>query len=181
MRQSAKSILQFEYNGLRKIISGGQIGSDLGGLIAAQEYKLETGGTAPQGWKTCLGPKPELAKFNLCEHTSSDYKPRTRQNILDADATLIISSKVNSPGTVLTISLCKKLNKPYLLISNFSELPKSTNEVTAFIMYNQVSTLNVAGNRDARENSLHYTATITILRQVFKNLENKKLLIKKTS
>ncbi|KKL28978.1 hypothetical protein LCGC14_2369790, partial [marine sediment metagenome] len=75
---------------LLKVISGGQTGADQGGLEAGKELGLETGGTAPLGWKTEDGPQPELLKgFGLRECTQPGYPVRTRRNVLTSDGTVI--------------------------------------------------------------------------------------------
>lgn len=108
-----------------KIISGGQTGADLAGLWAASFLGLQTGGTAPKGFKTLLGSKPSLASFGLVEHESADYQPRTVQNIKDADVTLVFARQLASPGTKLTISQATKLKKPVLLIPDARPLNES--------------------------------------------------------
>ena len=79
---------------ITKIIAGGESGADTGGLRAARDMDVLTGGTAPRGWRICLpdgsdGSDPELGtKFGLVEHDSYDYPPRTRQNVTDSDGTV---------------------------------------------------------------------------------------------
>jgi len=54
-----------------RIISGGQTGADLGGLVGARRIGIETGGTAPRGYKTEKGSQVDALKaFGLIEHTS---------------------------------------------------------------------------------------------------------------
>ncbi|HME98544.1 MAG TPA: putative molybdenum carrier protein, partial [Terriglobia bacterium] len=53
---------------MKKIISGGQTGADMGGLLAARELGIETGGMAPKGWLTENGPEEVLLRsFGLSE------------------------------------------------------------------------------------------------------------------
>jgi hypothetical protein len=60
---------------LRKVISGGQTGVDQAFLRAAWRACLETGGTAPKGWRTDKGPNPGLAQYGLKEHWFSNAYP----------------------------------------------------------------------------------------------------------
>jgi hypothetical protein len=53
---------------LTKIISGGQTGSDQGGLEAGQKLGLETGGWIPKGWLTEIGANPELKIWTYRTH-----------------------------------------------------------------------------------------------------------------
>src|SRR5215469_4609989 len=97
---------------LTKIISGGQTGADQGALYAAKELRLETGGTAPKGYRTDEGHNSNLClDFGLNANTHYSYVPRTRQNVEDSDGTLLFGN-LTSPGTRLTASLCSQFKKP---------------------------------------------------------------------
>ena len=88
---------------LRKIISGGQTGADRAGLAAAALLGLETGGTAPQGYRTMEGSDFDLRDtFGLKEHWSSAYPPRTECNVKDSDGTIRIARDFDSAGERLT-------------------------------------------------------------------------------
>ena len=140
-------IVQFEYHGLRKIISGGQVGADRGGLEAAKKFSFPTGGWAPAGWRTDKGSDPSLKELGLLEHSSSAYPPRTKLNVIESDATLIVASNPGSPGCWLTQKLCTANKKPVFILR-----PVFTNEehlkLVDWVISNQVEILNVAGNRD---------------------------------
>jgi len=56
--------------GLEMVISGGQTGADRGGLIAAKELGIPTGGTAPLGYKTEAGMKKSSSTRNPQAYTS---------------------------------------------------------------------------------------------------------------
>ena len=74
---------------INKIISGGQTGADIGGLLAAKELNIPTGGTAPKGYRTELGSNFDLCDiFNLSEHSSDKYPPRTAANVKNSDGTV---------------------------------------------------------------------------------------------
>ena len=49
----------------KKIISGGQTGADLGALVGARRVGIETGGTAPKGFRTDRGLQPVLRQYGL--------------------------------------------------------------------------------------------------------------------
>lgn len=131
-----------------KIISGGQTGADIGGLVAARRVGVPTGGTAPRDFNTEKGPKPdELKAFGLVMHPSSHYRDRTKENVLASDATLIFCENPDSPGTQLTIALCKEYKKPHLLIRNISD--ESLPLVIRFLESENPRVLNIAGNRES--------------------------------
>ncbi|KKL74176.1 hypothetical protein LCGC14_2067470, partial [marine sediment metagenome] len=84
---------------IKKVISGGQIGADMGGLFAAYTAPgIETGGWAPKGFRTEAGSKKILgAKYKLKETKSPTYPPRTKRNVLNSNGTVWFGS-TKSPG-----------------------------------------------------------------------------------
>lgn len=136
-----------------KIISGGQTGADLGGLVGARRKHIITGGTAPKGYRTEKGPQREaLQAFGLTEHTSESYQERTRVNVESSDGTLIFSPVVESSGTQLTIKFCQELHKPFLLIEQFNDATLETARI--FLEFNRPEVLNIAGNRESKSPGL---------------------------
>lgn len=127
---------------MKKIISGGQTGADQGGLEAARELGLETGGWAPYGWKTETGPQEELlSSYGLKHCLEPGYPARTRRNVEDADFTVLLG-KVDSPGSKLTHRLCIELGK-HLAVNPLA------GHLRELIRKYSVQTLNVAGNRES--------------------------------
>lgn len=134
-----------------KIISGGQTGADVAGLIAAKNCGIKTGGCAPKGYRTENGRNSDLIRlFDLHESTSSKYPPRTAENVGKSDATLIFSNG-DSRGSKLTKNLCIEKKKKFLFLDPFIF---SDEEIVNFI--NSLSKekgrkiiLNIAGNRES--------------------------------
>src|SRR4030095_556414 len=97
---------------LIRIISGGQSGADQGGLRAARDLGIPTGGTAPRGWHTETGSQESLLKsFGLVESREPGYPARTRQNVQDADGTLLVG-QCRSGGSALTANVAREAGKP---------------------------------------------------------------------
>src|SRR4051812_21280651 len=97
---------------LKKIVSGGQTGADMGGLLAAREIALATGGIAPRGWLTENGPQElVLRSFGLIECSEAGYPARPRANIALADGTLLVGD-YSGGGSRLTFEVARELNKP---------------------------------------------------------------------
>jgi hypothetical protein len=143
---------------LTKIISGGQTGADQGGLQAAAELGIPTGGKMPKGFRTERGPQCGLGPlYGLEELASHEYAPRTRYNVVDSDATVIFG-KVSSPGSRTTRKMCIDSKKPYLVIEDCKET--SLRLFTEFLAMYKVKILNVAGNRESRnpgiQDSVHH-------------------------
>lgn len=134
--------------GLTRIISGGQTGADQGGLMAGNALGLGTGGFAPRGYITEAGPAPDLlgGLYALTEMPTDSYPDRTRANVLAADGTVVFApgNGVASPGTRLTLRVCRETGKPYLLN------PESPAVLRAWADAHGVRVLNVAGNRESR-------------------------------
>lgn len=96
---------------LKALCSGGQTGADLGSLLAAEEVGIYTFGWAPKDFRTEAGRAEWLSsRFNLMEHASEDYPPRTKANVLASDGTIVFG--VRSVGSNLTEEECRKAGKP---------------------------------------------------------------------
>lgn len=133
---------------IEKVISGGQSGADVAALRATKKCGIPTGGTMPKGWLTELGPMPEWAEeFNLVEHKSNKYQPRTFQNVKDSDGTLRFAGKFNSAGERCTLKAITQYNKPYFDIDIYD--PPTKGEVVQWIKDNNIEIINVAGNRES--------------------------------
>lgn len=139
---------------IRKIISGGQTGADQGGLVAGRQLGIETGGWMPRGFLTEVGPCPELAGlYGVQEHPSSQYPPRTRQNVRDADGTVWVGDpgEADSRGKVCTLRACEDFQKPVIVNPDAEAL---RHWVSAW----GIQVLNVAGPRASRDRNAHRRA-----------------------
>lgn len=151
-----------------KIISGGQTGADKGGLLAARELLIPTGGTAPKGWRTERGADITLESFGLQQSTMPDYDVRTRRNAENSDLTVVFNNK-NTPGTKCTVKACVKLHKPYLVVDPNNELaPEMLKTLIkrTFETLKRPVVLNVAGSRESKLPGIE-RKTIEILKKVF--------------
>jgi len=139
---------------IKKVISGGQTGADMGGLFAASTHPgIETGGYAPKGFLTENGPKKILGKkFKLKETKSPKYPPRTKQNVLDSDGTLIFGDTISS-GSRLTMRLCHQHDRPIKRIRYSEKFHRpSRREIPGLVKWvktHNIETLNIAGNRES--------------------------------
>ena len=101
-----------------KIVSGGQTGVDRGALQAAMDLGLAWGGWAPKGWRAENGTIPPLYREKMQEHASANYLGRTRRNVVDSHATLIIVNAYSlSGGTLKTRYFCQELMRSHFVVS----------------------------------------------------------------
>jgi hypothetical protein len=148
---------------IRKVISGGQTGVGKLGLIIAHELGIPTGGTAPFDYRTEVGSDYSLGStYGLREHEADSYALRTECNVVEGDATVLFGD-MKSPGTKLTIAICRKFGRPHI------ENP-TTKELVAFLTNHDVHILNVAGNRASKLTALQLKEYGDILRRTFKSL-----------
>ena len=101
-----------------KIVSGGQTGVDQGALEAALDLGLEWGGWAPNGWRAENGTVPERFRGKMLEHESPNYIVRTKKNVADSHATLILTDSYPiSGGTLRTRDFCINLMRSHFVVS----------------------------------------------------------------
>ena len=132
-----------------EIISGGQTGVDRGALDAALELGAACGGWCPTGRLAEDGAIPD--RYPLKE-VMGGYEDRTRMNVEDSDATLIIYFGSMSGGTLYTQQVGEQLRKPVLLIdANQQEPAQALAAVLVFLATNPARRLNVAGPRASAE------------------------------
>lgn len=152
---------------LHKVISGGQTGTDRAALIAAKTAGVPTGGWMPKGYKAQDGYHPHFATlYGMSEHPHPDYPPRTKQNVLDADATLLLSRDWSSPGEKLTLKLLREAGKPFLKVTLPVPDSFSTDGIREWIVANKIGILNVAGNSENTSPGIEIEAE-AILLQLF--------------
>ncbi len=133
-----------------KIISGGQTGADRAALDFAIRHGIPYGGWVPKGRLTETGTLP--ARYNLQEMPHRSYAERTEQNVIDSDATLIISHGKLSGGSLLTRQYAKRHRHPWLHIDlNRQPLSEAATLLSHWIDAQAVSVLNVAGPRASKD------------------------------
>ena len=145
-----------------KIISGGQTGVDQAALDAALELGIDAGGWCPEGRLCEDGIIPN--KYPITELPDAGYRKRTKQNVIDSDATLIIYFNTPTGGTKQTINFCINEKKLYILVDAKIISPESGAEQTAeFIKKYDITTLNIAGPRASTEpNAYKYAKSLTL-------------------
>ena len=90
-----------------RIISGGQTGVDRAALVAAMSYSMPIGGWLPKGRLAEDGVVPE--NFYNMREFDGGYRARTRANVRDSDATLVLVDRLPlSGGTAYTVEVVEE-------------------------------------------------------------------------
>jgi len=119
------------------------------------ELGLEHGGTCPAGRRAEDGVIPP--HYVMEEHPSSAYPPRTKKNVADADATLILTLGTHvTAGTRLTAHLAQESGKPWLAVN--MESPQAVEKLLTWLQEVEPEVLNVAGSRESKFRGIQRTA-----------------------
>lgn len=147
---------------ITRVVSGGQTGADRAALDAAITLGLPYGGWCPAGgWAEDLPTPPGLlARYPaLREARAGPRSTRTRWNVRDSDATLVLAlaATTPSPGTRLTVEVAGELGRP-LLVADVTDVET----VRAWLGQLGAGVLNVAGPRESEEPGLYAAAYRTL-------------------
>jgi hypothetical protein len=110
----------------------------------AIELGMSHGGWCPRGRRAEDGVIP--ARYGLEETAERDYSVRTERNVLDSDATLILTVGTPSGGTALTSRLARTHGKPHLIVDLAAP---DVDGARAWLEAEQPATVNVAGPRES--------------------------------
>ncbi len=136
---------------IHKIISGGQTGTDRAALDTAIDFGIPIGGWCPKGRTSEDGIIPD--QYNLTETKSKHPTARTKANVKDSDATLIIAQGPLTGGTALTQRIAKEKYKPCLVTD-----PTDCSAVeiaNAWLEDNEIKVLNIAGPRASNDPQIY--------------------------
>lgn len=146
------------------ILSGGQTGVDRAALDWAISSGMAHGGWCPHGRTAHDGPLPE--RYKLKETEATGYSQRTRMNVRDADATLIIHHGPLVGGTRLTLRFADEMEKPVQLVDLSKDWHLQTRQVKAWWTELNLHSLNVAGPSEERVPGI-YALTMNLLQQLW--------------
>lgn len=151
---------------LKRIISGGQTGSDEAGLVVAKRFGLETGGMMPKGFKTLNGSRPEFAQiYGIEESKSEKYPPRTYSNAKHGDGTVRFAGDFESSGEKCTMVAIKYFNKPHFDVDLTD--PPPVRDFINWLTENDIEVLNVSGNSERTFNGAFRLTVKFLTRAMF--------------
>jgi len=136
-----------------RIVSGGQTGVDRAALDAALALGIPIGGWCPASRWAEDGPIP--ARYPLRETPHGDPAERTRRNVRDSDATLVLTTSPAAGGALLTIEVARALSRPHLVVDPFADPPAPAAD---WLRALGGGVLNVAGPRESEAPGIGATA-----------------------
>jgi hypothetical protein len=90
---------------------------------------------------------------------TTSYDKRTEQNVIDSDATVIVSYGNLTGGSALTETFAIKHHKPRLhLDMNKTTITEAAGSLNNWIEKNNIKILNVAGSRASKDNKIYQVA-----------------------
>ena len=156
---------------VKKIVSGGQTGVDRAALDTAISLNIVHGGWCPKNRKAEDGTIHP--KYNLKETETEDYSERTKLNIRDSDATIILLmtdlSEIRD-GTILTAEEAHATGKSLLLVD--IRKASAIEETASWINTQQISVLNIAGPRESQSPQI-YNASESFLNKLYPKIIEK--------
>ncbi len=149
-----------------EVWSGGQTGVDRAALDVAMELGLAIGGWLPRGRSAEDGPVP--ARYQqLREADSADSAARTRLNVQDSDATLVLRVGIATGGTLATLDAAQRLQRPLLDIDlERQHAPAAAAAVSSWLeglfAAQPAVRINVAGPRASQAPTVYALARETL-------------------
>jgi len=127
----------------------------------ALQLGIPCGGWVPKGRRAEDGIIS--AVYPVREMASRRYADRTRRNVQESDATLILSYGQPSAGTGLTIACARALDRPCLIID--LSIAHDPGSVRQWVADHRIKTLNIAGPREStapgiRDDAAHFLLSV---------------------
>jgi hypothetical protein len=86
---------------------------------------------------------------------TSSYPKRTQQNVIDSDGTLIFSHGKLAGGSLLTLKMAEKHDRPFLHVDfNYISPFAAVKAISYWIERHGIEILNVAGPRLSKDPSI---------------------------
>jgi hypothetical protein len=150
-----------------KIVSGGQTGADRAALDVALELGIPYGGWIPRG-RLAEDGRISATYAALVECDSPDPEVRTRLNVRDSDATLILSTGSLRGGSSYTREVALKLGKPIKHVTlDGPSMEEAVRKIGSWLSEVKGRVLNIAGPRHSEDPDI-YDGVRTLLPKLLK-------------
>lgn len=145
----------------RTLVSGGQTGVDRAALDWAIRHGIAHDGWCPKGRLAVDGPLD--AQYRLRETESAGYRQRTKLNVRDSDATLVLNLGALDGGTLQTVKFALAMRRPHLVVAlDACTDAEAAAQVAAWFREGGFARLNVAGPREEKRGGV-YARTMGVL------------------
>ncbi len=153
-----------------RVVSGGQSGVDRAALDAAIAAGIPYGGWCPRGgWAEDMPDPPGvLARYpQLAATPLADPEQRTRWNVRDSDATLIVTAPgAISAGTALALATVFELDRELAVLDATDPGDALADALAMLDALPEGATLNVVGPRESEAPGI-YEAAVELLSGLF--------------
>jgi hypothetical protein len=131
---------------IKKIISGGQPGVERAALDAALKLNIPHSGWTYKTRRTYEGILPE--KYSVKESADISFSDRIEKNVIDSDATAILTHGSLTIGLKIVKDFAEKHNRPYLHVDlNENPLNLASALIRKWMINNQLETLYFTGSK----------------------------------
>ena len=131
---------------IKKIISGGQPGVERAALDAAIKLNIPHSGWTYKTRRTSEGILPD--KYKVKESEYSSFTERIEKNVLEANATAIITHGNLTIGLKMVAECAEKHSRPYLHINlNENPLNKASALIRKWMINNDIEAVYFTGSK----------------------------------
>jgi hypothetical protein len=139
---------------IKKIISGGLPGIELAALDAAIKLGIPHKGWTYRRRKT--GADASTEQYNVREIVNPSYFERLEKNIIDSEGTVILTYGQLIRGSVATMDLANKHNKPCLLLElNECTLNHAISSIRKWMDNHDIGEIFFTGSKPIAAPNLH--------------------------
>lgn len=131
----------------KHLVTGGQTGVDRAVLDWTLEHGIRHRGWCPRGRLAEDGPLP--LEYRLRETATTEYAERTRLNVRDSDATLILNEGPMEDGTRLTLEVTESLHRPILVLQLDDTASDAPRTILDWLRQGKYASVNIAGPRES--------------------------------
>jgi hypothetical protein len=93
---------------------------------------------------------PIAKRYRLTETKSDEYAERTRLNVTNSDATLVLNRGALDGGTAKTVATAQELGKPHLVVDLDDDPDSSAKTIRLWLAETRPQVLNIAGPRESK-------------------------------